>query len=210
MFAALMPTAANTPSIAENPASGVREMAAELRPIVRAVVAAVLRESPDHADVEDCTNETLRRALESPTSVRGPVRPWLLGVARHVAVDAIRARQRRRAREVHSSKEESESAPNLIDRLVDPTADADEQIGLAQRAARVRHVLTQLPDGPRQALELFHMEDLPYQEIATRLGVPLGTVATWVARGRKAMAEALTEESVLPTRNRVGEGKATR
>jgi RNA polymerase sigma-70 factor (ECF subfamily) len=44
---------------------------------------------------------------------------------------------------------------------------------------------------------MFHMEGLEYQEIAERLEVPLGTVATWVSRGRKAMATTLAE--VRPT-----------
>ena len=34
------------------------------------------------------------------------------------------------------------------------------------------------------------------RRVAVRLGVPLGTVATWVTRGRKAMAEALEDELV--------------
>ena len=44
---------------------------------------------------------------------------------------------------------------------------------------------------------MFHMEGLQYQEIAARLGVPLGTVATWVMRARKSVAAAVgvTEES---------------
>jgi RNA polymerase sigma-70 factor (ECF subfamily) len=39
------------------------------------------------------------------------------------------------------------------------------------------------------------MDGLSYQEIAARLDVPLGTVATWVTRGRKAMAEALEDDA---------------
>ena len=38
---------------------------------------------------------------------------------------------------------------------------------------------------------MFHMEGLQYQEIAARLGVPLGTVATWVMRARKSVAAAV-------------------
>ena len=40
---------------------------------------------------------------------------------------------------------------------------------------------------------MFHLEGLGYQEIAVRLEVPLGTVATWVMRGRKAVASAVAE-----------------
>jgi RNA polymerase sigma-70 factor (ECF subfamily) len=166
----------------------------DLRPVVRAVVACVLRERPDHADVEDCTSEALRRAIESKHQARGPMRPWVLGIARHVALDALRARQRQRAREVAVPEEPPTSTTAMVDRLADPKAGADEQLADAERAARVRRVMAKLPEGPRKALELFHLEGLAYAEIGKRLGVPLGTVATWVTRGRKAMAEALEDE----------------
>ena len=189
MFAAFMTTALLA---APNPT--LRQQAAELRPLVRAVVACVLREPPDHADVEDCTSEALRRALEAQTELRGPVRPWVLGIARHVALDTLRARQKQRARNVEAPADAPDSTRNVMDRLIDPGARADEQMEVAERAVQVRRTLLQLPEGPRNALQLFHMEGLSYQEVATRLEVPLGTVATWVTRGRKAMAEALVDD----------------
>jgi len=172
----------------------LRAQTAELRPVVRAVVSCVLRERADHADVEDCTSEALRRALEGQAQLRGPVRPWILGIARHVALDTLRARQKQRARNIDVAEDAPGSTPSVVDRLVDPSAGADEQLESAERAARVRAVMQKLPEGPRKALELFHLEGLAYQEIAARLNVPLGTVATWVTRGRKAMAEALEDE----------------
>ncbi|HVH43395.1 MAG TPA: sigma-70 family RNA polymerase sigma factor [Labilithrix sp.] len=185
---------------AETPS--LHQQAGVLRPVVRAVIACVLRERHDHPDVEDCTNEALRRAFESQADVRGPLRPWVLGIARHVALDTLRARQRSRARNVGVPEDATSSTTAMIDRLADPSAGAHEQLELAERAARLRRVMRTLPDGPRKALELFHLEDLPYQEISRRLGVPLGTVATWVTRGRKAMAEALEDdvESARPKR----------
>ena len=201
MLSALMTTAL----LAANPTPSLRQQAAELRPLVRAVVACVLREAPDHADVEDCTSEALRRALEDKSEVRGPVRPWVLGIARHVALDTLRARQKQRARHVEV-REDAPSSTNLVmDRLIDPAAGADEQMEVAERAARVRRVLLILPEGPRNALQLFHMDGLSYQEISVRLDVPLGTVATWVTRGRKAMAEAL-EDDAHETRKTAGSG----
>jgi len=190
MLSALM----QDPALFAAPPRSHREETAELRPLVRAVVACVLREPPDHADVEDCTSEALRRALESQTQVRGPLRPWVLGIARHVALDALRARQKQRARNVSVPEEAPSSATAVMDRLIDPGAGADEQIEKAERAARVRRVMQTLPEGPRRALSLFHLEGLSYQEISSQLDVPLGTVATWVTRGRKAMAEALEDD----------------
>lgn len=189
MLSALMTSAL----LATTAPRSLHDQAGELRPLVRAVVACVLRERVDHADVEDCTSEALRRAFESQSQARGPMRPWVLGIARHVALDTLRARQKQRARTADAPENPS-STTAFVDRLADPSAGADEQLELAERAARVRRVMQRLPEGPRRALELFHLEGLPYQEIAVRMGVPLGTVATWVTRGRKAMAEALEDD----------------
>jgi RNA polymerase sigma-70 factor (ECF subfamily) len=191
------------------PTSSLHEEAAALRPVVRGVIACMLRERLDHPDVDDCTNEALRRALESPSQVHGPVRPWLLGIARYVALDAVRARQKSRARNVDLPEAPSSSTSTMVDRLADPTVGAQERLESAEANARVQRLLATLPEGPRRALELFHLEELPYPEIARRLDVPLGTVATWITRGRKAMAEALEDDlERAKTESRIAKGKA--
>ncbi|MGE5828584.1 MAG: SigE family RNA polymerase sigma factor [Micromonosporaceae bacterium] len=53
--------------------------------------------------------------------------------------------------------------------------------------------LRQLPETQRRALALHHLFDLPVDEVATEIGVPVGTVKSWLARGRTALAAALTE-----------------
>ncbi|HVY46278.1 MAG TPA: sigma factor, partial [Minicystis sp.] len=70
--------------------------AAALSPVVRAVVASVLGERKDHPDVEDCTHEAIRRAIEGRERLRDgePLRPWVIGIARHVALDVRRLRRR--------------------------------------------------------------------------------------------------------------------
>ena len=195
MLAALVSSLAPPPESSPNQATTMEffREAAGLRPLVRAVVASILREPPDHADVEDCTHEALRRAFEGKDTRRGEVRPWLLGIARHVALDTLRARQRKRAREATAPRTDDNEAA-LIERIADPGESAADKLEKAEQARAVRRALGTLPEGPRKALELFHLEGLPYQEIAKRLGVPLGTVATWVTRGRKAIAETFEQE----------------
>jgi len=192
---ALMPPAPSPRSLRAVPAPPDQDAfaaeAAELAPVVRAVIACILRERVDHADVEDGAAETMRRAVEKRATAQGALRPWVLGIARHVALDTLRARKRKRAREAQEPAEAEPTSTRLVERLADPGEAADERIEKAESLARVKKVLETLPEGPRQALILFHLEELGYQEIAKRLGVPLGTVATWVTRGRKAMAEAL-------------------
>src|SRR3954470_332711 len=97
-----------------------QEMAA-LRPVVRAVIACVLGEGKAHPDVEDGTHETLRRALEGHARLREgeALRPWLIGIARHVALDARRRRKRDR-RFASATPDDDGEADAAVERLVDP------------------------------------------------------------------------------------------
>jgi RNA polymerase sigma factor (sigma-70 family) len=168
---------------------------AELRPHVRAVVAAVMRVGRDHPDVDDCAHEALRRAIEGRERLREgePLRPWVTGIARHVALDALRARKRQRDRTA-TARGADDSSPDPVERVVDTAPSAFDRLADARRRDAIARALTSLPDGQRRALTMFHMEGLQYQEIAARLGVPLGTVATWVMRARKSVAAAVGEE----------------
>ena len=164
--------------------------AAALTPVVRAVVAAVLGESKSHPDVDDCTHEALRRAIEGRSRLREgePLRPWVIGIARHVALDARRLRKRARREDSMNGGETAAS-----DELVDPAPAPDDRAAGVERTRQLDRVLATLPDAQRNALIMFHVEGLGYHEIAHQLGVPMGTVATWLARGRRVLADALGE-----------------
>jgi RNA polymerase sigma-70 factor (ECF subfamily) len=66
-----------------------------------------------------------------------------------------------------------------------------EELGQADRRAWVERALEKLPEHQRVPLVLFHFEELPYDEIAKRLGVSLSKVKTDILRGREALAKAL-------------------
>lgn len=160
------------------------EDTAALRTLVGSVVACILGIPREHPDVEDCTHEVLRRAVEGRSSLRGEaLRPWVVGIARHVALDALRSRQRRRARDG--------GGDDAMEAVADSAPLPDEAVETRLKQRRVMQALERLPEGQREALMLFHGEGLGYQEISKRLGVPLGTVATWVTRGRQTMAAAI-------------------
>jgi RNA polymerase sigma factor (sigma-70 family) len=173
-------------TMTESRPGGADQAIAELRPLVRAVVARVLGAAASEADVEDGAHEALRRALEGRERLRPgePVGPWVVGIARHVALDQRRARGRRR-------EDGGEHGAAAIEAAVDPGPGVDTSLDTRRQAARLEAALADLPDGARSALIAFHLEGLGYQEIARRLGVPLGTVATWVARGRKRLVEIM-------------------
>ena len=194
MFDLAMPTPrpAIGPSEPVAVGHGVHDEPLALWRVLRGVVARVLGELPGHPDVEDCTHEALRRALEGRDRVHAdkPFYPWAIGIARHVALDARRARRRARSR----LPVEGDEPAAAIDGLVDPAAPPDDTIDGARRKRALDEAIARLPEGPRRALVLMHVEGLRYAEIAERLGVPLGTVATWLSRGRRALALAMAPE----------------
>src|SRR5581483_4764794 len=91
-----------------------------LRLIVRAVVARTLNVPVSHPDVDDCASETMRRAIEGRERLKEgePLRPWVIGIARHVALDAIRAKKRQRDRHVEAPPDSSASI-DMADRIPD-------------------------------------------------------------------------------------------
>lgn len=164
-----------------------------LRPAVRALVAHVLAVRPGDADVDDCTSETFRRALEGHARLRpgAPLRPWLLGIAHHVALDARRVRARARARSA-SGPVGAEAEVDPLERLPDARPDPHAQAELAQRAHQLQAALERLPPEQHRALSL-HAQGLGYREIAGELAVPLGTICTWIARARQQLAKTLRD-----------------
>ena len=91
-----------------------------------------------------------------------PFEAWLFGIARKRAIDQLR-RQRHDVVPVETVRE-------LMGE------DGDQVVDQMAWAAEIRVALATLPDEQKQALELSYFGDLTQQEIASQLGVPLGTV----------------------------------
>jgi RNA polymerase sigma-70 factor (ECF subfamily) len=81
----------------------------------------------------------------------------------------------------------------MLNRLIDPSPAPDERVASTEQARRITAALQGLAAPQREAMVLFHVEGEAYQRIAERLGVPIGTVATWLSRGRRSLADALSE-----------------
>jgi len=179
-------------------ASGDRSIAgqfASLEPVVRAAIAFTLRESPRHPDVDDCAHEVFRRALENSERVRpdSSTRAWILGIARHVAIDALRERGKAgRHLPIDGASSLEGETTALSDKIADPSPQADERLGDLETRLTLKKLIDSLPAEQREALCMFHYENLDYKDIAKKMGVPLGTVATWISRARKRISEVLS------------------
>lgn len=70
----------------------------------------------------------------------------------------------------------------------------DQNFGLIVERADLEVALAQLPVAWRQAVVLRHLEDMSYDQIAEVLEVPIGTVKTWLFRGRDRLRQLMEGE----------------
>jgi RNA polymerase sigma-70 factor (ECF subfamily) len=68
---------------------------------------------------------------------------------------------------------------------------AEREASAREELRRLDRALDALSEGPREAIILFHIEEMSYRDIAAALEVPVGTVMTWLHRGRAQLKAAL-------------------
>ncbi len=143
------------------------------------------------SDANDATQEALEKIvsrIRTFDASKGTFRSWALAVARHMCLDRLRRRGRER-RAFHADGE-SETAAAATE-LPDPERELLARLG----ATELRDALAKLPEPMGTALVMFHVHEASYEEIASALEVPMGTVMTWLHRGRKRLREAFDASS---------------
>ena len=141
------------------------------------------------AEAEDVVQDACVRAMRFLPSLRdADARPWLFAIVRNAWYSraARRAGSRERWPYDTARNDPADNAPDPEARL------------LRQHAiGRVREALEQLPPDFREVLVLREFEEMSYKEIASVVGVPIGTVMSRLARARDRLS-ALLRPSPLP------------
>lgn len=127
----------------------------------------------DRAAADDLVQDTLERAWARVAQWRpgSDLRAWLFGIMHNLHIDQIR----RRGLKESPLDEEHHDVPIR----------ATQTDCLELRD--VESALTRLPDEQRAVLLLVALEDMSYEEIATTLSIPLGTVMSRLSRGRERL-----------------------
>jgi RNA polymerase sigma-70 factor (ECF subfamily) len=115
---------------------------------------------------------------------RGPVRPWLLQIAHARMLNEVR-RRGRRPRCVADPDEQQLNA------AADNGPSPDEEVWRHDRQAAVVAAVAALPAPQREAVCLAWFEELSQQQVAARLGLPLGTAKTRIRVGKQRLRSAL-------------------
>jgi RNA polymerase sigma-70 factor, ECF subfamily len=149
----------------------------------------VYRISGDAALAEECTQDTfvtLWRRAGSFDPARGQVSTWLFTIARNLAISAVRRR-----RPTVELEERAEPAT---------TEGPEELIAAADAAAQLAEAMAALPEQQSAVLQLAYFEGLSQSEIATRLGLPLGTVKGRVRLALERMRVLVGDDAAVQGR----------
>lgn len=151
---------------------------AEALPHQRALLATARRLTGRLDQAEDLVQETLLRALRSAHRYEPGTnaRAWLYRILRRVHIDSLRQRLR---------------APATATLVGDgPAVDGAQEV-LASGGEALERALAAVPEPFRSAVALRDLKELTYDEIASTLGVPVGTVMSRIHRGRSLLRAAL-------------------
>lgn len=150
-----------------------------IEPRIRATLRRWLR---SEAEVDDAVQVTLLKIHKARHRYRpgAPVLPWVLTIARHVAVDELR-RPARRERELDAE---------TLERIPGPEPDwtgSDQQAVIVA----VREAIEELPASSREVIRRHKLGGQSMAEVAEALGIKEGAARVRAHRGYKALASRL-------------------
>ena len=135
----------------------------------------ILRILPERHEAEDVLQEVYvtvwRKAAMFDPARASPI-TWVATIARNRAIDRLRARPVGR----HAPVEEAHE-------LADDGPAPDAGLALSQDARRLQAALATLEPRHAAAIRACYFDGVTYDELASREGVPVGTLKSWVRRG---------------------------
>ena len=144
----------------------------------------------NHHDADDAAQETflrMYRALDSYDPAR-PFRPWLKRIAYNTSLNTVRASRNRSRGLVDEG----------IPELTDMSPQQPERMEAKQSAQRVEHAVQTLPSELRATLLLRAVDGMSYKDIATTMGVKVGTVMSRLSRAREKVLDILEPAGNVP------------
>lgn len=132
-------------------------------------------------DAQDVAQDAFVNAFEKLASFKGQAAfySWLFRIALNAGVSA-----KRKTRRMTASVEARREATGLEPTDNDPSNEPSHAMHVSDRQRLVRQALSELSDEFRIALVLKEMDGMSYEEIATVVDVPLGTVRSRIHRAR--------------------------
>jgi RNA polymerase sigma-70 factor (ECF subfamily) len=150
-----------------------------------------------HDEAEDLTQEIFLKIFKALDTFdrRANFQTWLISVSRNLCIDHYRSVRKERET-IDRDVDANELTP--ASPVISPIAALEQR----DRVTLLRQALAELPDTLRTAVVMRDLQELSYQEIATRLDLPEGTVKSRINRGRTELARQVRKlrgEDYSPT-----------
>ena len=147
----------------------------------RAVYHLAYRTVRDSEEARDVAQEAFFKAFRSLKTFKPGAKfsTWIFAITYHACCDRL-ARRKRYSNEAFPERADAAPGPEA-------TAIATDE------ARRLRAAIDRLPEKYRTVITLYHLQGKQYDEIATVLGVPMGTVKTHLFRAKDQLRKLLTE-----------------
>lgn len=144
-------------------------------------------------DAEDLTIEAFGKAFSNldKYTPEFAFSTWLYRVALNNSIDFIR---KKKLKTLSLDDDEDRKTQNISQNIKTSLPDPEEKFIKDQRANILRDIIEKLNPKYRTLVELRYFDELSYEEIATKLNMPLGTVKATLFRARDLLYEVLKEK----------------
>ena len=148
------------------------------------LLGIILRILPEREIAEDVLQDVYlkvwRRAGRYDSSLGSPI-SWLAVIARNAAIDEYR---RRPVPFVQGSDD-------ALAQLADGSQPVDERLCDEERYEAVKRCIEELGADQRRSIRMAYFGGLSHSQLAEKVGVPLGTMKSWIRRGLKSLKACL-------------------
>jgi RNA polymerase sigma-70 factor, ECF subfamily len=153
------------------------------------------RLSGDRSDAEDLTQEAFFRAYRGFNGYEGdrPFENWIFRIVTRLFLDMTRSRKRRIQAQSYDAPIFSWAHEEPLQmQSADPGPNPEQVLLESQVSEPLQAALRQLKPAQRTLVLLADVEQMPYDEIAKTLEIPVGTVRSRLHRAHKKLRESLT------------------
>jgi RNA polymerase sigma-70 factor, ECF subfamily len=161
-----------------------------------------LRITGDEDMASDAVQETCLLLFKSISSFRdGSFRSWLARIVANVCFDEFRRQKRQRTRPLEPCGQNGEDTLSPY-WLADFSTNPEREYQTQELSGLIQSYLGQLSHPYRTVLILIDMEEFSYEEAASALRVPVGTIKSRLARARMELRKKLLNSNYFTTLDR--------
>ena len=153
----------------------------------------VLKMVRNHEQVEDLVQEAFMKAFKNLNSYNTnyAFSTWLYRITTNHTIDYLR-KKKLNTTSINEPLKTKEGEMQI--QISSDDAETDREIIRKERKKIIHNAINNLPKKYRRVIEMRHLQELSYQEIAEQLDLPLGTVKAHIFRAREMLYKELKDK----------------